>query len=140
MFRHVLYTWLLANFIYPAVIILYFIMGESGVNSPTQFFAGYLYFLWISLVLSLPCLLISWLCFSVISRSQNSVDVKFTLWLLVGPSLAFCECISLVALVPGIGNEKPLLTISAIIAVVLAIVIRHRHFNYYFEPLIKLEV
>jgi hypothetical protein len=130
MFLHIFYTWLLSNFFHPFVFLLWSMVRNNFADLPgAELFAIGSFFFGISLIISVPCLLVGWLCLYLISVSLNTAVTKYILWLVVGPSLVFFEVLFILLFSNEIDIEILLSSFPAMIAVVVAILIRQRQFE-----------
>lgn len=127
MFLHIFYTWLLSNLFHPFVfLLLSMIRGHATSFLNAEVFTIGLIFFGASLLFSVPCLLVGWLCLYLINASPNSAGTKFMLWLIIGPSLVFLEVLFILFCTGQIDIQILLFSFPAMIAVAVAILIRHR--------------
>lgn len=87
-FMHILYTWLLAHLMHPLCLMLYFFAKDSesfNIGNSGFFFL----FIAVTLLLSIPAMLICWLLLILINRLSFSVQEKYLLWI-------FCVLITLI--------------------------------------------
>jgi hypothetical protein len=136
MFNHIFFTWLLSNLFHPVCLLLFLMTESPGFFTMDGIVLG-LYFFPISIILSLPCLFIGWCCLFVISRSPNPVEIRFILWLLIAPSLAFVDCLVVLGLSGMMDKETLEFTIPAMIAASLAVLTRYSYFKRNFESHLK---
>lgn len=134
MFLHVFYTWLLANFFHPFVFLLLSMLGSDSTDFPgTEVFAIGLFFFGASVLFSVPFLLVGWLCLYLVNASPNTAVTKYLLWLVVGPSLVFFAMLLFTLLFTSeIDIEILLFSLPAMVAVAVAILIRHSQFDKLF--------
>ncbi len=130
MFLHIFYTWLLSNFFHLFVFITLSMIRDHSVYipGPGDFSIGVL-ILGASLIASVPCLLLGWLCLYIINTSLYPGGIKFILWLATGPSLVFFEFLFVLFVTDQMDIELFLFSIPAITAVGLAILIRYGQFR-----------
>ena len=130
MFLHTFYTWILSNLLHPILFILLMIIkGNDAEVFDSRFFTETATFLAVSLIISLPCLLLAWLCLYLILSSPYSTETKFMLWLTTGPSLVFLEFLFLFLIINVMEFEIFLFSCPGIAAVGISILIRYRQFE-----------
>lgn len=133
MLKHIFYTWLLANLLLPVCLLLFF-MGEER-----EFTLVWFFLFPISIFFSSPCLFVGWACLFIIDRSSNPVAIKFALWLLTAPSLAFLACMVVLQQI-GLWDRDALeFTIPAMLATALAVLIRYSYFKKSFDSPINVQ-
>ena len=140
MHRHIVNTWLVAILLYPAFLLLYFkLNGHSGLDW-SQVLAGYLYYSWLGLAAGLPCLFLGNVCVSMIARTHDSIEAKFMLWLLIGPSIAFCGCLVMTSLLNVSSNERVIFCITVTLAAIISITLRLSRYQKFLASQFNIEV
>ena len=130
MFLHTFYTWLLSNLLHPVLFILLLIITENNTDILNSgFVTAIVTFFAVSLVISLPCLLLGWLCLYLITNSPYSAGTKFMVWLTTGPSLVFFEFLFILLFMDLIETEIFLFSFPGIAAIGISILIRFRQFE-----------
>ena len=126
MFKHLFITWIFSNLFYVLFIAL-------PIRSPHPFSFEYLQYLpgilVFSFVYSLPSLVTGWICLYIISKVPHPIQVRFFIWLLTAPSLAFLNCILVLQWLDARIGLSLEMTIPAILATGLAVLIRLSSFN-----------
>lgn len=133
MFLHTFYTWIIANLLHPVFIFfaVYFIDGHFifGTNFFEFFFLAILY----SFAFSIPCLLIGWLCFYLVSTTPLTLEAKFLTWLIAAPVLVFLEMFIILLIIGQIDTELLLYSMPGMAATGIAILVRYRQFQNFFN-------
>jgi hypothetical protein len=130
MFLHTFYTWLLSNLLHPVLFILLpIITGNNTDIFNSEFVNDTVIFFRLSLIISLPCLLLGWLCLYLILNSPYSAGTKFILWATTGPSLVFFGFLFMLLFMNLMGAEILLFSFPGIAAVGISILIRSRQFE-----------
>jgi len=133
MFLHTFYTWIIANLLHPVFIFfaVYLIDGYPffGTSVLEIFFLVTLY----SLTFSIPCLLIGWLCFYLVSTTPLTVEAKFLTWLIAAPVLVFLEIFIILLIIGQIDAELLLYSMPGMAATGIAILVRYRQFKNFFN-------
>lgn len=124
-FTHALYTWLLANLIFPFSIPF---LIEGIIEHFTLFFIAFV----CAFILSLPVLLISWLFLLLIIKQNISATLKLIIWY---AAMAISVIIGVAAIAfvtdPSLGYQ---LIIPGVITSVISITIRYYYFNQLVTP------
>ena len=130
MFLHTFYTWILSNLLHYILFIIILIITEGNPDIfDSSLFISAVIFFCLSVIISLPCLLLGWLCLNLINASPYSGGIKFLLWLVTGPSLVFFEFLFILVLTNQIENEDFLVILPAMTAAGMSILIRYRQFE-----------
>jgi hypothetical protein len=130
MFLHTFYTWLLSNLFHPILFVILSIIRQDYPGFWEQhLLIDAVTFFACSLVISLPCLLLGWLCLYLIINSPYSAGTKFMLWLMTGPSLVFLEFLFVLLVMNIMEVEIFLFSLPGIAAVGISILIRYRQFE-----------
>jgi hypothetical protein len=132
MFLYIFNTWLIANLIHPLVIMAFGFVtyGHGGILLYADMAKGYLLVLGISLLCSLPFLLIGWFLLGIVILSKHTHLVRLVSWITASAIYVFLEVVSL-ALILGISLTPNTfsLAIPGILAVTAAITIRYKQFQ-----------
>lgn len=127
MFLHTFYTWILSNLLHPILFMLLLILKES--SSGFFDFSSTVVFFTVSLVISLPCLFLGWMCLYLILNAPYSTGAKFIVWLATGPSLAFLEFLFMLLVINLMEIEILQFSFPGIAAVGISILIRYGQFG-----------
>lgn len=129
MFLHIFYTWIPANLLHPVFIFLgFYLMNGDPIftSEAVQFFFPLLMY---SLLFSIPCLFIGWLCLYYVNITPFSSDVKFLIWLFVAPLLVFIEILVILLLEGNIDVTELKFALPGMAAVALAVLSRYVQFQ-----------
>jgi hypothetical protein len=129
MFLHIFYTWIVANLLHPVFIFLGFYIVDGYpifTGEGLQFFFPALMY---SLLFSIPCLFIGWLCLYLVSITPFHNDTKFLMWLFVAPLLVFMEILVILLLEGNVDVEELVFALPGIGAVAVAILSRYVQFQ-----------
>ena len=131
MFRHLLYTWLLANILHPVLFFLIQIgVGGSRPINQADLVESFLSFSAASLVFSAPCLLLGIAVLYLIRFTRFKLPARFILWLFASAMmvvLMFAGLLYFFLQNVELGELK--FAFPAIAATWLAIIIRWRQFK-----------
>jgi len=126
-FIHTLNTWLVANLIHPAIFIIYFLwLNDADENN---WGAGFFFIGVFSFFASIPSLLIAWFLLYAITNTHFSSTEKFIAWIMSVVVAIFLNFTSLRLLFGvDIWNEIDEIIPPPVIATILSILIRYKHF------------
>jgi len=127
MFLNVLYSWLIAQILHPILfaVSLWLLNGRFFLD------AGYIFcFTAVSFVVSLPCLLLGWLCMGFIIHYNYTITGKFFIWLATSAVLVLLTLwIIILSFDGGVDPEALLAALPGILSIWLASVIRWKQFH-----------
>jgi hypothetical protein len=126
-FLHVLYTWLLANVIHPFVfVIAEMIMYGNNDIDPFIFFLIF----FISILFSIPALLIVWLGSIEILKTNYSGLEKLFLWYLLAITVTFVDFVLIISCIfrENLSFNDLGIVLPALVATFLSISIRYKYF------------
>jgi hypothetical protein len=122
MLTHTFYTWFLANLLHPVLFLLLDIIAGNGSFFRDAISIG-LIILMVSFVVSIPCLIVSFVFVDLLVKTPLSGYTKFGVWLLAG---VFMTLVELLIILPS--GETVLRSLPAIISAGLSILIRYPQF------------
>ena len=127
MFLHVFYSWLIAQILHLIffTVSLWLLDGRFFIDAEYVF-----YFLVASSIVSLPTLLLGWLCMGLIVYSDYTVWTKFFIWLATSAILVILTLWILILFFDG-GLEPQvfLAALPGILSIWVASVIRLKQFH-----------
>lgn len=121
-------VWLIANLIHP--MLMYVFSGDNDWRpSREDISIGLMIFMY-ALIFSLPSLVIGLLAEYLIDKIHLKANVRFVIWLLIGPWIAWLNWL-LIFLLAGDISEVFVwsITIPSMLSVILASLIRYRAFT-----------
>ena len=127
MFLNVFYSWLIAQIFHPIIFMfsLWLFNGRFFINA--QYI---LYFLLVSIPVSLPGLFLGWLCMGLIAHSNYTIAAKFFIWLATTATLVILSLWIVVLFFDGgLQLEFLLAAIPGILSIWIASVIRLKQFQ-----------
>jgi len=131
MFLYTCITWLVANLLHPAMMILTMILLGTPVGEifDAESFSILVLFFSYSIFFSIPLLLISWGLLYIIMRMHDNMLVSFIVWLIATAILIILEVIViLVHYDEEIKMQNLILALPAIAATWLSIIFRWKRF------------
>lgn len=128
-FKHVGYTWLLAQLIHPLIFYCFTLLNsgwEVDIGSLLSFFIG-------SFLISLPAFILCLLFINIVPVLKISVTGNFIIWLALASTSIFINVVLLILL---LGDTRLFLTewdlfFPSLIAAIVSILIRYRQFGGY---------
>ncbi len=126
MYMYVSTTWLVANLIHP--IMLFIVFGNASINSETLGIG--LAFIFYSILLSLPSLLISYVFMYVLSRLDMPPQAWYFTWLILAPVIVVVNYWLIFHSFLGeeMSRENIQIMLPAMFSVVLTILARYNSF------------
>jgi len=127
MFLHVLYSWLITQIFHPLLFLISLcgLHGWFSVQAEDIF-----YFILLSAVVSLPCLLLGWLCIGIIVHSNYTTTARFFIWLATAGMLVILNLWMIILFIHiGFQFRDFLIAIPGIISIWIASVIRIKQFQ-----------
>jgi hypothetical protein len=132
MFLHTFNTWLIANLLHPLMIMAFgwVIYGHEGILFYADVAKGYLLVLGVSILCSLPSLLIGWFLLGVVVLTDYTPLARLIMWMCCSSILVFLEVLVMALIVrEPLTLETFSLAIPGILAVNAAIIIRYGQFR-----------
>jgi hypothetical protein len=131
MFLHVFYSWLLTQVFHPLCMVLLGFILNGAANDSFEWSMEFIFlFVLVSLIASLPCLLLGWLFLGLIVYSNYTVTAKFIFWLVTAAILVILNFWALVLFFdPGFRLEYFLAAVPGIISIWTASIFRVRQFQ-----------
>ena len=130
MFLNVFYSWLIAQVLHPVVYIvaLWAISGYFGMSAAAV--ADIFYFFAFGLIVSLPSLLLGWLCMGLIVHSSYTTLAKFLLWIVATAILVILNFWIIILFIDrGFQFQDFIIAIPGIISIWIASIIRYKQFQ-----------
>lgn len=130
MLLHTCYTWLVANLLHPLFI---FCMMEMTNRSVIIFLDEDIFWLFINCLIfsigySLPYLLAGWVCLSLVSRVNFTINTRFWIWVVAATQLAVLELVLILALGKTMEPQILFFVLPGAAAACTAVLIRYRQF------------
>jgi len=132
MFLYTFNTWLIANLLHPLMFMAFgfIIYGHDGLLFYADIVKGYLLVLGVSLLCSLPALLIGWLLLGMVVLSEYTPLARLIMWIICSATLVFLEVLVMALIVrESLTLETFSLAIPGILAVSASIIIRYKQFQ-----------
>lgn len=132
MFLYTFNTWLIANLLHPLIIMAFgfVIYGHEGILFYADVVKGYLLVLVISLLCSLPSLLIGWFLLGIVVLSDYTPLARLVMWLVCSAILVFLEVLVMAIIVrEPLSLETFSLAVPGVLAASAAIIIRYNQFR-----------
>ena len=127
MFLHVFCSWLVAQVLHPFIFVFsIWILNDLSCYVP---WSSYFYFVLCSAIVSLPCLLLGWLCFGMIVYSDYTFTAKFLIWLTTAAILVILNLwIIILVFDKRLHAEDFLIAVPGILSIWIASSIRLKQF------------
>lgn len=132
MFVYTFNTWLIANLLHPLMYMAFGFVtyGHDGILFYADIVKGYLLFLGLSSLFSLPSFLLGWFLLSIVALSDHAPFTRLLMWIGCSAILVFMEVLVLAMIIhEPLGMKTFSLAIPGILAVSAAIIIRYKQFQ-----------